>query len=454
MKTRQGLRFLRSLYTRSLADEMILSWIDSRRSKIKHTINKTDLKGLTGWTFTDSGIFHNSGKFFQIHYMRTSSNVGTWDQPIINQPEIGILGFITREINGVLHFLVQGKIEPGNINIVQLSPTVQSTKSNFTKVHGGSLTPFVDYFLDSNSTILVDQLQSEQGSRFFQKRNRNIIIEIEDDIQHENYLWMTLGDLIAMTKYSNTVNMDSRTVMSCIHFGSYDIKGFEIYREVSTVDDYPWMESILRKDIYVKSIPEILSIITNLRFRREVDVQRISLSGSNGWDFENGSIVHHENKYFDVIGLDIFIENRESAAWSQPMILPKSEGICCFFAKKIDGVFFLLIQLKDEIGSFDGVEMAPTIQSSVENLENSPFHSIYQDHKNNNERILMDILQSEEGGRFYQEQNRNQIIDVTGIDLPENSNFIWMTVNQIKNFLQYNNYVNIQTRSIISSLPL
>jgi oxidase EvaA len=168
----------------------------------------------------------------------------------------------------------------------------------------------------------------------------------------------------------------------------------------------------------------------------------------------DGSIVHQENKYFDVIGLDIFIENRESAAWSQPMILPKGEGICCFFAKKIDGVFFLLVQLKDEIGSFDGVEMAPTIQSSVENLENSPFYSIYQDHKSNNERILMDILQSEEGGRFYQEQNRNQIIDVTGINLPENSNYIWMTINQIKNFLQYNNYVNIQTRSIISSLPL
>jgi hypothetical protein len=29
-----------------------------------------------------------------------------------------------------------------------------------------------------------------------------------------------------------------------------------------------------------------------------------------------------------------------------------------------------------------------------------------------------------------------------------------MTVHQIKTFLQYNNYVNIQTRSIISSLPL
>jgi oxidase EvaA len=63
-------------------------------------------------------------------------------------------------------------------------------------------------------------------------------------------------------------------------------------------------------------------------------------------------------------------------------------------------------------------------------------------------------MQSEEGGRFFNEQNRNIIIDVTLDDIKETPGFIWMTLNQIKTFLQYNNYVNIQTRSIISSLPL
>ena len=42
-------------------------------------------------------------------------------QPIINQPEIGFLGFITKEFNGILHFLVQAKVEPGNVNNVQIS---------------------------------------------------------------------------------------------------------------------------------------------------------------------------------------------------------------------------------------------------------------------------------------------------------------------------------------------
>ena len=453
MKLRQGLLFLKSLHTRSKSDEEVLQWIESRRSLVKHTIQQIDLNKLNGWSFYDHKIEHTSGKFYQIHIRRNELDGRIWDQPIINQPEIGILGFITKQIDDVLHFLVQAKIEPGNINIVQLSPTVQSTKSNFTKVHGGALTPFVEYFLKGESRILVDQLQSEQSSRFFQKRNRNIIIEVEDELSHENYLWMTLGDLVALTRYPNTVNMDSRTVLSCIHFGSYSFEHLELRDFLGGIQhDSAWIDSLLRKDVYQKSHPEILSLITDLKFRREALTRLIYLSESHDWNLIDGKIVHKDEKYFDVVGYRIFIENRESTQWDQPLIRPKSTGICCFFARKFDGVFHLLVQLKDEIGSFDGVEMAPTIQMSEENLDLSPFFEQYQ-RLINTDSVLFDVMQSEEGGRFYQEQNRNIIIEVNEeMELPRN--YIWMTLNQLKTFLQYNNYVNIQTRSIMSSLPL
>ena len=32
---------------------------------------------------------------------------------------------------------MQAKVEPGNINSIQLSPTLQATRSNYTKAHGG-----------------------------------------------------------------------------------------------------------------------------------------------------------------------------------------------------------------------------------------------------------------------------------------------------------------------------
>ena len=69
------------------------------------------------------------------------------------------------------------------------------------------------------------------------------------------------------------------------------------------------------------------------------------------------------------------------------------------------------------------------------------------------ERIYFDTLQSEEGGRFYKEQNRNMIViagDEISDELPEN--FIWMTLNQLYVFIKFNNYLNIQARNLIATI--
>ena len=62
---------------------------------------------------------------------------------------------------------MQAKIEPGNVNYVQLSPTLQATKSNYTQVHKGRKPLFLDYFQErDNCEVLLDQFQSEQGARY------------------------------------------------------------------------------------------------------------------------------------------------------------------------------------------------------------------------------------------------------------------------------------------------
>ena len=163
----------------------VINWIKDQNNFVSVEINKIPFSNLKLWHFDNdnSRLQHNTGKFFSIDGIRVNTNWGnveTWDQPIINQPEIGYLGFITKEFNGVLHFLLQAKIEPGNINFVQLSPTLQATKSNYTQAHQGKSPAYLDYFVNAEpSQILLDQLQSEQGARFLRKRNRNIIIKIE-----------------------------------------------------------------------------------------------------------------------------------------------------------------------------------------------------------------------------------------------------------------------------------
>jgi oxidase EvaA len=62
-------------------------------------------------------------------------------------------------------------------------------------------------------------------------------------------------------------------------------------------------------------------------------------------------------------------------------------------------------------------------------------------------------MQSEEGGRFFEEQNRNMIVEVRDsfpIAVPDN--YCWMTLPQLHTFMMFNNFLNIAARSLISAL--
>ena len=201
----------------------ILQWIEDRNKNVKVEIKKISLQQSEYWFYDkNEGVIKNKNEsFFKISGLRQYKDKELLkEQPIIIQDEIGFLGIICKKINGILHFLMQAKIEPGNINKIQLSPTIQATKSNFTVKHGGKKPLFLDYFINNDGrNVIVDQVQSEQSSRFLKKRNRNVIIYTEDDIEENStHRWLTLGQIKLLMRYDNLVNMDTRTVISCIPF--------------------------------------------------------------------------------------------------------------------------------------------------------------------------------------------------------------------------------------------
>jgi oxidase EvaA len=210
-------------YNPMMPTKNFFEWLDDLNEKTVFHVKPIPLKDVKGWYFdAHRNLRHDSGKFFSVEGIHVKTNVGNvkdWRQPIIRQPEVGILGFICQKREGILYFLAQAKIEPGNVNKIQISPTVQATKSNYSQVHGGNLPPYLEYFLDTtDKKIIVDQLQSEQGARFYKKRNRNMIIEVSEDVTIElleNFCWLTLGQIKRLLQNDNIVNMNTRTVLSC-----------------------------------------------------------------------------------------------------------------------------------------------------------------------------------------------------------------------------------------------
>ena len=203
--------------------EEILTWLESRKNNLSVWLDKISLEECAPWYYDEKqGMIRNTkGTFFQITGLRWTKNNGeTVEQPIILQEEIGFLGIICCKIRDVWHYLMQAKIEPGNVNNVQVSPTIQATKSNFTQQHGGAKPPFLEYFINmEHSDVLVDQIQSEQSSRFLGKRNRNVILMRHEMLEEPpTHRWMTLPQIKELMKYDNLVNMDTRTVLSCIPY--------------------------------------------------------------------------------------------------------------------------------------------------------------------------------------------------------------------------------------------
>lgn len=439
--------------------EEIRQWIERRNREVEVKVDRIPFAEMKMWHSEDDGsIHHDSGRFFSIVGIDVKTDFGAnnhWQQPIILQPEVGYLGILTKEIDGVLYCLMQAKIEPGNVNCVQISPTLQATKSNYSRVHEGKSPHYLEYFVNAKpENIILDQLQSEQGARFMRKRNRNIIIKVDEDVPVlEDFRWMTLGQIKELMAYDNMVNMDTRTVLSGLKISDY----------VTPLDGLRNM-SLFGKDMILSantnhsltSTRDHLSWLTGLKARYDLLVNYCPINGMPQWKRTESEIVREDQKYFRIIGVNVIISNREVSSWCQPLVEPMQQGLCAFIIKKIDGVYHFLMQAKLECGNFDVMELAPTVQCLTgnvfaENIQKPAFAEYVLNARK--DQIVFDTLQSEEGGRFFKEQNRNLIVEADEdfpLEVPER--YTWMTLRQIYQFLRFNNYLNIQARSLISAL--
>ena len=257
--------------------------------------------------------------------------------------------------------------------------------------------------------------------------------------------------------------MDSRTVISCIKFGSYSEHSLKLLDKVKSITGIQsqkpdsFLYSVLSADNHIHDLQDIIQWITALKFKYELSVSPIGISHMQEWNFDGNVIYHDDNKYFDVIGVRVEIGNREVVSWDQPMVRSAQEGLMAFVVKKVNGIYHFLVQAKLESGNFDVIEMAPTVQCLTGNYRKgkNEYTIPYLDTVLGapKDKIWYSSYQSEEGGRFFQEQNLNVIVEV-GDEFPieVGENYCWLTLNQMLSFVTYNNYLNIAARSLLSAI--
>ena len=206
--------------------DYIIDWFKKKREKSDMIVEEISINDLDKWNVNkDSGnVTHDSGGFFQVIGVKVSNTfdreVGKkgWTQPMIAKNPGGILGILMKRINGIPHYLLQAKAEPGNIGKLQLSPTLQATTSNLLKAHGGSKTLFSEYFDEENNpNIIYAKWQSEDGGRFHLKSNYNMIVEVKENEElkfPDSFIWVTLYQIKQLMKIENFVGPHVRGIIS------------------------------------------------------------------------------------------------------------------------------------------------------------------------------------------------------------------------------------------------
>ena len=206
--------------------DYVIEWFNKKREESDMLVEEVGIIDLDKWNIdgNSGNIRHESGGFFEVIGVKVSNTfdreVGKkgWTQPMIAKNPGGILGIMMKRINGVSHYLLQAKAEPGNIGKLQLSPTLQATTSNLLKAHGGSKPLFAEYFDEpKNAKIIYAKWQSEDGGRFHLKSNYNMIVEVDEQTDLEipdSFIWVTLFQIKQLMKIENFVGPHVRGIIS------------------------------------------------------------------------------------------------------------------------------------------------------------------------------------------------------------------------------------------------
>ena len=411
-------------------------WFQNQKKINKINTKIINLSELDKWNSNTVAISHDSKKFFKVVGLKVISNFfkKNWDQPIIVQNELGILGIIKNNKNK--KYLLQAKVEPGNKNKLQLSPTVQATKSNYNQVHKGKIVPYLEYFLNNNKAKFINQ--TEQGFRYLEKYNSNVLIKISTKIKvRPNFFWFTLSDLLNLIKKKNIINMDTLSVFSS-----------HINKE--------------KKDIALNTNKKIRFWISRYDKKYYLKRKIVPLIKLKDWIYNDKKIVHKNKKHFSIIGVSSKTNKREIDQWHQPIIKGKDKAFVGYLIKKFNNTNHYLCRYILKPGLKKSALTSSVNTSDIKNFQNDNnlanfqkiiLKNIFLNKKFQKDSLFENTL-SDEGGRFYHCQINYKAIllnEYFNINIPPN--YIWVSQNQMIDMIK-NKKLDIEARLLFGCINL
>ncbi len=411
-------------------------WLRRVLSDDELSVTAMDIRESAAWAHTRGAIRHNSGRFFNVVGVRGEGVA----QPLLEQREIGTLCFVFRapaaESAGP-EVLVQAKVEPGNIGGAQLAPSLQATASNLERLHGGTAPPGAEFLHLPGLKTVSSSLQSEQGSRFLCKNNRNLSLSVSSqDLEPGLHRWLPVRQLLQALHEDCLVNTDARSVLVCTPWEF--LAGNEPF-----AGSQPLAAELRRSFLARPDGPRLHGLMSELeRLRAAAAGPRLcALEEVPGVRVEPSGLVRAEAAGFLVRHVQVHSRSREVKCWDQPIVDSLGEGRAELFAARLGKVLHFGFQALAEPGLSRHVELGPSQAAAPgepEPVAGIPAGAV----------LLAACRQSDEGGRFYQDVTTYRLWDL-GEARPD-SGLYWLTLADICALLRGDGVFTNEARTLLS----
>ena len=431
---------------------LMQKWLLRIRESTDMLISRISFEECKSWKIRDGEIKHDNDAFFSLTYLQNEREQ-KFPSVYINQPEIGILAFVLTSVNGAPGIVIQAKDEPGNELITQIAPTVQATYSNYSRKHGGKPTKYLDLVLACDSrNVVSSSLQSENGSKFFQKRNRNqVCISRDINLDPEGlYSIWRLEKLFSLIDCDFTINTDARSVLASSDWAVLLLGS----RKCFTLDTSDFTLALFNsyyrdKEIAKFRFARALKLLITFRKRAITSwiKEDIDLEVTKTFEFQN-----------QIRFINVKSSRREVSEWNQPihhdLALRKHLLICTIVNESV----LFLVRVCEEIGLKSRCEFSCSFSYKSDWSENV-LDPLYFDLHAGGHRKVISVCQTDEGGRFFKAYADYEIREIPNAVLNSRlesrlieEGFMWVDAMTLNLILETQEMSTNELRSVSSLL--
>jgi len=428
-----------------------LDWLQSERQRQIFSISETESIVPKNWRLVNGKLSHISGRFFNIVGIQWNSSENILiHAPFIDQWEIGLLAIAICQGRRNIELLLDAKFEPGNIFGIDLAPTFQATKSNQDLVHNGRPTHLKELFLDSPNFLSFSN-QSEQGTRFLNKWNSNALLELEKKIDPPPGMrWLTFSDVQTALLTSHTVNTDARSILACSNWSLWTKSSLELFSRLPGSLRKPAIKSLSNRPD--KNLPKKLA----KTLKSHHQIHNIPYQTRPIVEMEGSLIVQSTGKNIgiEIINLSVESLSREVTHWEQPLIKSRNISTEILVGKVENQELKFLFRPVVEIGYKFQAQLGNSFRFSEaersSNNNNKEWITI-QTIISNSKR-LASIDQSDEGGRFYKQVVRYELLILEKQDKLTEIQFqgTWLSISNINMLSSLSGFFTNEARTTIS----